>query len=528
MTSRAQVCLLVAIFAMMATLQIGLAGRQCLWVDEIFSVAIATGHSLEHPAAAADPSKGDFVEPIQAVSATELHRYLEHDSPPASPARIVRAVLLSDTSPPLYYLLLYVWTLIVGTSDTVLRLFSVAFYLASFPFFVGIARRTAGKNAVVPACLLFALSPLGLYFSGEGRMYSLFLFCVVLTAWTSLVLNQKGGRILVPALWIIGSAAGFLTHYFFIFPWAAMVAFLLLNPGAFGRGRLVACVFLIGLAILPWYARSGMSAGHWRITQGWLQLRPTEFNRFRAVRNHFLQFFSSGGAGLWDGKRWSALPSMALFAFVAGVMIWRLRLRLFAGERVLLVLWFVLVCAAPSVIDLFQHTYFTNNPRYTFVALPAACLLAGLGLSTFQQRTALGILALILVFWTPAIINIYQQRSRGGESFRDVARMASSADNSSALILVHSIPGGVLAVARYGDGGSSLASWIQQLGNRKTPGSIQRLVAGRPRILFIVAHPLEEPRPEEQWLRANATVAHEQWIDRIKMIDFRPRNAATF
>jgi hypothetical protein len=106
--------------------------------------------------------------------------------------------------------------------------------------------------------------------------------------------------------------------------------------------------------------------------------------------------------------------------------------------------------------------------------------------------------------------------------------MASSADNSSALILVHSIPGGVLAVARYGDGGSSLASWIQQLGNRKTPGSIQTLVAGRPRILFIVAHPLEEPRPEEQWLRANAAVAHEQWIDRIKMIDFRPRNAATF
>ena len=40
--------------------------RHCLWVDELFSLAIATGHSLEHPAAAAKPALGDFVEPEHA------------------------------------------------------------------------------------------------------------------------------------------------------------------------------------------------------------------------------------------------------------------------------------------------------------------------------------------------------------------------------------------------------------------------------------------------------------------------------
>lgn len=524
-----QVWILLGIFSAMATLQIGLAGRQCLWVDEVFSLAVATGHSLEHPAAAADPALGDFVEPKAPVRAEEFSRYVQHDSPPAGPERVLRAVVLSDTSPPLYYILLYGWTLMFGTSDVVLRLFSIACSLACFPLVVGIARRTGGRRAVVPAGLLFALSPLGLYFSGEGRMYSLFLLCVVATAWTSLVLQQNGGRLLLPALWVLASAAGFLTHYFFVLPWLAMVVFLLVDPAAFARRRLFVCIVFVGLAILPWYAWAALSAGHWRITQGWLHLRPTDFHRFRGIRNHFLQFFSSGGAGLWNVKLWSSLPSVALFAFIAVAMMWRLRSRIFAGPCLLLALWFVFVCAAPTLIDLIQHTYFTNNPRYTFVALPAAILLAAIGLSTFARRTAFVLLLLILLCWTAAIVSIYREPSRSGESFREVARMASSTDSSSDLVLVHSIPTGVLGLARYANRASSIACWIQQLGNRHVPESLQALIGGRRRVLFILAHPLEEPRPEERWLRANGVIVLEKWVDRIKVIDFRPRDGgATF
>ena len=36
--------------------------RQPLWADELFSLAMATGHSLEHPAEAASPAHGDFME----------------------------------------------------------------------------------------------------------------------------------------------------------------------------------------------------------------------------------------------------------------------------------------------------------------------------------------------------------------------------------------------------------------------------------------------------------------------------------
>ena len=237
-SARQQMWLLLAVFAVAALVRLGLTGRHSLWADEVFSLAIATGHSLEHPAATADPALGDFVEPEGPVYAEEFKRYLAHEDPPASPARVVRAVFLSDTNPPLYYLLLYGWTLVTGTSDVALRLFSTAWSLACLPLLAGVARRTGGSRAVLPSCILFALSPLAVYYSAEGRMYSLLWFWVLATAWVSLVWRQRGGNIALCAAWVGASAAGFLTHYFFLFPWVAIVIFLVARPGKLARIRL--------------------------------------------------------------------------------------------------------------------------------------------------------------------------------------------------------------------------------------------------------------------------------------------------
>ena len=266
--------LLLAVFAVAALVRLGLTGWHSLWADEVFSLAIATGHSLEHPAATADPALGDFVEPEGPVHAEEFKRYLAHEDPPASPARVVRAVLLSDTSPPLYYLLLYGWTLVFGTSDVALRLFSTAWSLACLPLLAGVARRTGGSRAVLPSCVLFALSPLAVYFSAEGRMYSLLWFCVLATAWVSLVWRQRGGSIALGAAWVVASAAGFLTHYFFLFPWTAMVIFLVVRPGTLARTHLIVSIFVVGLAIAPWYLKVPESLDRWRITRDWLKLEP--------------------------------------------------------------------------------------------------------------------------------------------------------------------------------------------------------------------------------------------------------------
>ena len=54
------------LFGVAVVLRLVLAGERGLWADELFSLAMATGHSLEHPAAEADPARGDFVEQREA------------------------------------------------------------------------------------------------------------------------------------------------------------------------------------------------------------------------------------------------------------------------------------------------------------------------------------------------------------------------------------------------------------------------------------------------------------------------------
>ena len=527
MTGHRNLWLLFLIFGLTAVLRVVVVGRSSLSPDEVFSLAMATGHSLEHPAAAADPKQGDFVEPDHPAPAEEFQRYLKHDDPPASPARVVRAVFLSDTNPPLYYLLLYAWTLVFGTGDVVLRLFSIACSLACLPLLVGVARRTGGKEAVFASCVLFAFSPLAIYYSTEGRMYSLLWLCVLTTTWVSLVLQQRGGGIGIYALWIAASAAGFLTHYFFVFPWVGIVAYLLIRPEKFTRLNLAACLFLTAMLILAWYVNIPESLAAWRITKDWLKWQPKGFDRLAASRDLVVQFFS-WRSKLWPDHPTSGIAALILFGFVAIVMVWRLRSRVFSSRLLLLWLLFAAACATPLAFDLVQHTYTTAYPRYAIAALPGAYLLAAAGLVCMNRRIRIIMLILIVLAWAPNLLSIYYSQSRALRPIREISRAASANSRTSDVILVHSVPSGVLGVARYVSGPAALASWVGQLGTRRVPESLHALIDGRPRVVFVKVHQVREPAPEENWLRSNALVFQETQFRIGLVVDFRPITSKTF
>lgn len=519
--------LLFGILAIAALLRIEIAQRRGLWPDELFSLAIATGHSLEHPAAAANPRLGDFVEPDHPVQAEEFRRYLRHDNPPANPARVVRAVLLSDTSPPLYYLFLYGWTLVFGASDIALRLFSTACALACLPLLVAIARLIGDRSAAIYTCLLFTFSPLAIYYSTEGRMYSLLWLCVLGTTWASLVLQQRGGTVVTYATLVIASAAGFLTHYFFIFPWLAIVSYLLIKPGKVGRHYLAFCLLAVLVLIVPWYINLPRSLVAWRITKDWLKWRPPAFHYLAALRETVFQFFSGHESHLWAGRRRSSIVALGLFVVIAAVTLWKVRLRAFERGRLLVGLVFVAACVGPLIFDFVRHTYTIAVPRYAIAALPAAYLLAGYGIACLGSRIRILVLALIIFAWSPNLFSLYRNRLPW-VPLREIAQSAFENSSSSDLVLVHSIPSGVLGVARYATGPAAMASWVGQLGNRRTPESLWQLAAGRKRIVLVKVHDVGEPAPEEDWLRANAILLHETHLGTGLIVDFRSRNSQTF
>ena len=495
------------VIAVAALPRVFLAARQDLWADELFSLAVATGHSLEHPAASAVPALGDFVEPAGAVPPATFRQYLEHESPPAGPGRVIRAVLLSDTSPPLYYLALAAWTRVAGTSDFALHTCSVAWALATMPLIWLLGHRLGGPREALIACVLFALAPVSLYYSVEVRMYSQLWFMSALTAWLSLRLHDRGGPGAL-VLWTLASAAGFLTHYFYVFLWAASVLWLVLRPGRCTRVQLAAAALAALILVAPWYRLVPESLALWRVTGHWLDGRPPAGKLLAAPFT--LSWSLLSGRGLWGGVKAVDTGGALLMLALGIALLRRGRAAVIGDGRDLVWLWAIAACAGPVVFDLVRGTSTSLISRYALAGMPAAILLAALAIGTLPPRLGLGALALLVGTWAPALRDVFAHRARAWEPYRVAAAQVGAWAAPGDLVIVHSIPSGVLGIARYLEADVPIAAWVGQLGLRRMPEDLAALLAGRHRVVLIRIHEVGEPAPEEAWLRANATVLRDE------------------
>jgi hypothetical protein len=513
----------VILFGIAAVLRLSLLERQGLWVDEVFSLAMATGHSIEQDPAISRPELGDFVEPRPAVPPAELRRYLQHDSPPAGPYRVLRGVFISDTSPPLYYLLLWAWTLVVGTSDAALRLFSVLCSLAAFPLLRAIGREIAGERAAFVACAFYAVAPVALDAGLEGRMYALVLFLGSLLAWTTLALAREGWRPPLALLWIATAAAGLLAHYFFLFVVLACALWLLLAPGRLDRRAPVAMSAGMLLLVLPWYLRMPEILGHWRVAKGWLDGFPPLPWVCVAPIDLALGLFSLPDS--WGGSLARVAPPVAILVGLAAAVFLGVRgvrglRRGGLGPRALPGLWLAACCLGPLIFDLACHTRSETIPRYAWPALPAAALLVGMigaRLAARPRRLAAGGL---LLAWIPGYWLVFRTENRHHDSFRETAAALRRWARPGDVVIIQSIPSGVLGLARYLGDGPALASWVEQLGRRRVPGDAEALTAGERRVALLEVHAIGAPAPEEDWLRENARLVHTRRDRGLRLLFF--------
>jgi 4-amino-4-deoxy-L-arabinose transferase-like glycosyltransferase len=528
--------LALVIFAAAIALRAGLVERQGLWVDEVFSLAMATGHSIEHPAAQARPELGDYVESTVPRPPSAYRAYAEHEHPPAGPGRVIRAVLLSETSPPLYPLLLYAWTLALGTGDAALRSFSIFWAAASFPLVWALARQLGGRQAALAAVILFAFSPLSVFYTTEGRMYSLLLFFTLGSAEASYRLHRRGTSPSRFGWWVLASAGGLMTHYFFLFVWLAFVAWLFLCPGRTRRATVVAAAAAVALLIAPWYARLPELLAGWRVTRGWLEMRPKGYHPAGTLAKLAWSFVSP--TGMWWGPTGllSRLLVHAPVALSIAAAVALGRCRLLARRRAALVWsWLGAALLGPLAFDLMRGTYTISVVRYAFAGLPAALLLIALALRSAPRRARWVLLAIMVLGWLPGDIMMYLAVSRYYAPFREIGRLVERRANPADLVLVHSIPPGVIALARYLppdsplERGAGLASWVGQLGVRRVPDDLRALIDDRRRVIFVRIHDVDQPAPEQDWLMRNARLVGEDKLQFTPILYFAPpEGSATF
>jgi hypothetical protein len=181
------------------------------------------------------------------------------------------AVGFSESAPPLYYVLAWLWTQLTGSGEFGLRSLSAAAGVATIPVAYLLGAELRGRRTGIAAAALVAVNPMLLWYSQEARAYALF---VLLTALSLLYFlralrdvpqvdghygySTSGTSRVV--LWGVFSALALATHYFAVFPVAAEAAWLLRRRrGAAWPG--LAIVAGTGLLLAP-LAIHQMSIGH--------------------------------------------------------------------------------------------------------------------------------------------------------------------------------------------------------------------------------------------------------------------------
>ncbi len=257
---------LAALTLLAAVLRLSTLGAQSLWYDEAFTPV----HVL-HP----------------SLTAT------------------LRSVVHTENTPPLWYLIAWADTRLLGTGEYALRLPSALAGIATVPVAWAIGRElTARRATAIAAAAFVAVNPLLLWYSQEARAYGLFVLFAALAMLCFLRALQQPtpGRM---ALFALSGSLALLSHYFAVFLLIPMVLWLVFAHADRLRTVMpaIGALVLAGLALTPLISAQGGHGTQW-IGQWALS------SRLQAIPQYYLTDYY--GAALGHGiELLVALPILA-------------------------------------------------------------------------------------------------------------------------------------------------------------------------------------------------------------------------
>jgi uncharacterized membrane protein len=261
---------LAALTILAAVLRLSTLGEQSFWYDEAFTPV----HVL-HP----------------SLTAT-LH-----------------SVVHTENTPPLWYILAWADTRVLGTGEYALRLPSALAGVATIPVAWAIGRELSTRRATAVAMAAFvAVNPLFVWYSQEARAYALFVLFAALAMLCFLRALQVPTRGRMTMFALSGSLA-LVSHYFAVFLLIPMVLWLVWAHADRLRAVLpaLAVLVLVGLALTPLISAQGGHGtqwiGQWALT-----------SRLQAIPQYYLTDYY--GAALGHGiELLVALPILAGLGF---------------------------------------------------------------------------------------------------------------------------------------------------------------------------------------------------------------------
>jgi uncharacterized membrane protein len=236
----------------------------------------------------------------------------------------LRAVVHTENTPPLWYILAWGSARLFGTGEVALRLPSALAGIATVPVAWGIGwelagRGVSGRRAALVAALLVAVNPLLVWYSQEARAYGLFVLCAALALLCCLRADAEPTPRRL-ALFALSGALALLTHYFAVFLLIPMALWLLrprrpapdgARPSRLPALAAVAALAVVGRARAPLISAQGGHGTQW--IGAWALS-----SRLAAIPQYYLTGYT--GAALGHGIE--LLVALTILAGV-GYGLWR-------------------------------------------------------------------------------------------------------------------------------------------------------------------------------------------------------------
>jgi mannosyltransferase len=324
----------------------------------------------------------------------------------------------SESSPPLYYVLVWAWTKLFGAGPLGFRSFSALIGTLTIPVLYAAGKQVSPRVGIWAAALT-VLNPAMYYYSQEARCYALLILfsAAALVCWQRALAEPDRRRL---ALWSAMSVLAVLTHYFAAFLFIPEAVILAMRLG--WRRVLIPTGFvaLVGIALMPLAAAEANGKASW--------IEATSLgSRVAETVKQFL-------VGLYGPAELITAALSGILAAGAVILLWRYGRREYRGiARDMAVLAAVgvglpLLLAAVGVVDVFDG-------RNVIAAwIPCAVLVAiGLGAVNARHMSA-AIGGCLLLLSLAAIIGVNALPEYQRDDWRGVAQALSPASPGRIII----------------------------------------------------------------------------------------------